>query len=60
MLTIGKLGSSRGQLGYYEEQVASGIEDYYAGRGEARDTWLGSGAGGWVFAARLSATVSWP
>ncbi|HTX46008.1 MAG TPA: MobF family relaxase, partial [Solirubrobacteraceae bacterium] len=45
MLTIGKLGSSRSQLAYYEQQVAAGIEDYYAGRGEARGVWLGSGAG---------------
>jgi conjugative relaxase-like TrwC/TraI family protein len=44
VLTIGKLGSSRSQLAYYEQQVAAGIEDYYAGRGEARGAWLGSGA----------------
>jgi conjugative relaxase-like TrwC/TraI family protein len=43
VLTIGKLGSSRSQLVYYEEQVAVGIEDYYAGRGEARGVWLGRG-----------------
>jgi hypothetical protein len=36
MLTIGKLGSSRKQLQYYEQQVASGIEDYSAGRGRPR------------------------
>ena len=44
MLTIGKLGSNRGQLAYYEQQVAAGIEDYYAGRGEAPGRWLGGGA----------------
>jgi len=33
VLTIGKLGSSRSQLAYYEEQVAAGIEHYRAGRG---------------------------
>jgi conjugative relaxase-like TrwC/TraI family protein len=43
MLTIGKLGASRKQLTYYEQQVASGIEDYYAGRGEAPGKWRGSG-----------------
>ena len=45
VLTIGKLGATRGQLQYYEQQVAAGIEDYYAGRGEARAVWLGAGAG---------------
>ncbi len=44
MLTIGKLGASRGQLAYYEAQVAAGIEDYYAGRGEVAGMWCGSGA----------------
>lgn len=44
MLTIGKLGSSRGQLTYYEQQVAAGIEDYYAGRGEAPGLWRGTAA----------------
>lgn len=43
MLTIGKLGASPGQLEYYERQVASGAEDYYAGRGESPGAWLGSG-----------------
>jgi conjugative relaxase-like TrwC/TraI family protein len=44
VLTIGKLGSSRRQLEYYEQQVAAGIEDYYAGRGEAPGRWRGAGA----------------
>ena len=44
MLTIGKLGASRGQLEYYDAQVAKGAEDYYAGRGEAPGTWRGAGA----------------
>ncbi|MDQ2894116.1 MAG: hypothetical protein M3Y09_00465 [Actinomycetota bacterium] len=35
VLTIRKLGSSRAQRHYYEQQVAVGLEDYYAGRGEA-------------------------
>jgi conjugative relaxase-like TrwC/TraI family protein len=45
VLSIGKLGASRRQLAYYEEQVAAGIEDYYAGRGEAPGRWLGRGVG---------------
>jgi len=44
VLTIGKLGASRAQLQYYEAQVATGIEDYYAGRGEAPGLWRGNGA----------------
>jgi TrwC relaxase len=44
VLTIGKLGASRAQLRYYEQQVAAGLEDYYAGRGEARRVWRGAGA----------------
>jgi conjugative relaxase-like TrwC/TraI family protein len=44
MLTIGKLGASRGRLEYYDAQVAQGAEDYYAGRGEAAGTWRGAGA----------------
>jgi conjugative relaxase-like TrwC/TraI family protein len=45
VLTIGKLGTGRGQLEYYEQQVAAGMEDYYAGRGECGGTWRGSGPG---------------
>jgi conjugative relaxase-like TrwC/TraI family protein len=44
MLTIGKLGAGRGQLEYYEQQVAAGIEDYYVGRGESPGRWRGSWA----------------
>jgi conjugative relaxase-like TrwC/TraI family protein len=44
MLTIGKLGATRGQLDYYEAQVAAGTEDYYAGRGESPGQWRGNGA----------------
>ncbi|MFL5927820.1 MAG: MobF family relaxase, partial [Gaiellaceae bacterium] len=42
MLSIGKLGE--GQANYYLEAVAQGIEDYYAGAGEAPGRWLGSAA----------------
>ena len=41
-----KLGASRDQLGYYERQVAAGIEDYFAGRGESPGRWIGGGCGG--------------
>jgi conjugative relaxase-like TrwC/TraI family protein len=51
VLTIGKLGASPGQLGYYERQVAAGAEDYYAGRGEAPGMWIGAGLTGLGIAA---------
>lgn len=44
MLSIGKVGMARGQQLYYEEQVAKGREDYYAGKGEAPGRWAGRGA----------------
>jgi conjugative relaxase-like TrwC/TraI family protein len=44
VLTIGKLGASVDQLGYYEQQVAQGLEDYFSGRGEAPGRWAGAGA----------------
>jgi conjugative relaxase-like TrwC/TraI family protein len=44
VLTIGKLGSSPDQLGYYEQQVAQGMEDYFSGRGEAPGRWAGAGS----------------
>ena len=40
VLSIGKLG--HGQEGYYLETVATGVEDYYVGRGEAPGRWLGT------------------
>jgi conjugative relaxase-like TrwC/TraI family protein len=42
MLSIGKLVA--GQERYYEQQVARGRDDYYAGRGEAEGRWMGAGA----------------
>lgn len=60
MLSIGKL--TLGQQKYYLEQVASGIEDYYAGAGEAPGWWLASsaqlGLEGEVDAEALSAVLS--
>ena len=42
VLSLGKLGA--GQQRYYLEAVASGVEDYYSGRGEAAGRWVGGGA----------------
>src|SRR5208282_2471542 len=44
VLSIGKVGMSAGQQMYYEQQVAAGREDYYAGKGEAPGRWTGRGA----------------
>ena len=43
VLTIGKLGKTAAQLEYFDAQVAAGVEDYYAGRGESPGRWRGSG-----------------
>ena len=42
MLSVAKL--TPGQEAYYERSVAAGLDDYYAGRGEAPGEWAGSGA----------------
>src|ERR1051326_5333113 len=42
MLSVAKL--TLGQEAYYEQQVADGLDDYYAGRGESPGFWVGSGA----------------
>jgi conjugative relaxase-like TrwC/TraI family protein len=42
VLSIGKI--ALGQHRYYEQQVAQGADDYYAGRGEAAGEWVGAGA----------------
>src|SRR5215212_3669790 len=42
LLSIGKLVA--GQERYYEQQVAQGRDDYYAGEGEAPGRWMGAGA----------------
>jgi conjugative relaxase-like TrwC/TraI family protein len=44
MLSAAKL--TLGQEAYYERQVARGLDDYYAGRGESPGIWAGSGSGG--------------
>jgi len=43
VLSIGKLGP--GQADYYLEAVGQGVEDYYAGAGEAPGSWAGGAAG---------------
>lgn len=42
MLSRGKVTPAT--VSYYTDTVARGIEDYYAGRGEAEGRWLGAGA----------------
>jgi hypothetical protein len=42
VLSVAKL--TLGQEAYYEQQVAGGLDDYYAGRGESPGLWVGSGA----------------
>ncbi|MGD9572396.1 MAG: MobF family relaxase [Thermoleophilia bacterium] len=44
MLSVAKL--ALGQEAYYEQQVALGLDDYYAGRGESPGLWAGTGAEG--------------
>jgi conjugative relaxase-like TrwC/TraI family protein len=44
VLSVAKL--ALGQEAYYEQQVALGLDDYYAGRGESPGLWAGSGAEG--------------
>jgi conjugative relaxase-like TrwC/TraI family protein len=41
VLSIGRLVA--GQEGYYQAQIAKGLDDYYAGRGEAPGRWVGAG-----------------
>ena len=42
LLSVAKL--TVGQEAYYEQQVAAGLDDYYAGRGESPGIWAGRGA----------------
>ena len=42
MLSVAKL--TPGQERYYEQSVAAGLDDYYAGRGESPGLWVGHGA----------------
>ncbi len=61
MLSIGKIAV--GQHRYYEQQVANGVDDYYAGRGEAQGEWVGAGArelglSGAVSSAQFNALIA--
>ena len=53
MLNIGKLGA--GGERYYLDTVASGVEDYYTGSGEAAGYWLGAGAASLGLAGEVAA-----
>src|SRR3954471_6745096 len=44
MLSLGKLAAGPDAGRYYEDAVAQGREDYYAGEGEAPGQWVGAGA----------------
>src|SRR3954454_14947411 len=44
VLSIGKLAGGPDAGRYYEESVAQGREDYYAGEGERPGTWCGGAA----------------
>jgi conjugative relaxase-like TrwC/TraI family protein len=44
VLSVAKL--TLGQEAYYEQQVARGLDDYYAGRGESPGVWAGTGSEG--------------
>jgi conjugative relaxase-like TrwC/TraI family protein len=44
VLSIGKLAAGPSAGRYYEDAVAAGREDYYAGEGEAPGRWIGAGA----------------
>ncbi len=52
MLSRGKVTPAT--VSYYTDEVAAGLEDYYAGRGEAVGHWVGHGSA----AAELSGEVS--
>ena len=43
VLSVGKIMSGPAAAAYYLDQVAQGREDYYAGEGEEKGRWVGSG-----------------
>ncbi len=53
MLNIGKLAA--GGEGYYLATVASGVEDYYTGSGEAPGYWTGAASAGVGVAGEVDA-----
>jgi hypothetical protein len=46
-------------VSYYSDDVAGGLEDYYAGRGEAAGSWVGQGAVAEGLSGQVAPT-SWP
>lgn len=44
MLNLGKIAAHPTAGLYYLQQLARGVEDYYAGKGEAPGRWVGAGA----------------
>jgi conjugative relaxase-like TrwC/TraI family protein len=53
MLSRGKVTPAT--VAYYTSEVASGLEDYYAGRGEPEGRWLGGGSSNEGLAGTVSA-----
>jgi conjugative relaxase-like TrwC/TraI family protein len=45
VLSIGKIAAGPAAASYYTAQVALGLDDYYAGAGEAPGRWVGSAPG---------------
>lgn len=44
MLNISKIAAGPSAGRYYLDQIARGLDDYYAGEGEEPGRWVGSGA----------------
>jgi hypothetical protein len=55
VLTVGKVGS--GNAGYYQSAVVAGVEDYYAGEGDAPGRWIGRADLVGAVAGRLATAV---
>ncbi len=55
MLSVGKVRP--GNAGYYESAVVAGVEDYYAGDGDAPGVWLGRADLGGAVAGSLATAV---
>jgi Ti-type conjugative transfer relaxase TraA len=54
MLSVGKLAAGPNAGRYYEDAVALGREDYYAGEGKRPGRWVGGGAGGLGLSGEVS------
>ncbi|MGK0276402.1 MAG: conjugative relaxase-like TrwC/TraI family protein [Ilumatobacter sp.] len=55
MLTVGKVGPAN--AGYYQSAVVGGVEDYYAGDGDAPGRWIGRADLVGAVAGRLATAV---